>query len=349
MARRKRRPNRGRISRSRAGNAPDTGQKRAHVQPKSEQSSDTGQAETASEANKPQGEWVAVEHRDPDGNPTFPKELIAGTYARQCQDVPHGTEIKVLVLAGYKPNALLLVERKIYEIHRLAIRGWRRTGQITLEMDAWRQHESDWFNAMRGVRLEVSDPGLPGPHNEKSQYIVTESSFHRKIVNLLGENGNKTEVRMYEGTLDISETWKSAWQRQAAEVLNMGFKYLLLPLLSALVAGLAVWWIIDRSPTSDLHDSPTPGSGAEHPVQSGTDETRSDRPNKPVSQRNSGESVEPNSRKRREVFENAPMDEFTVERATGSSNETGTQRSHSDPEVEPDTSGLPDSPSVRQY
>ena len=106
-----------------------------------------------------------VEHRDADGNPTLPEELIAGTFLRRYEEVPEGTEIKVLVLAGYKPKALMMVERKIYRIHRLSVKGWRRKEQIAIEMDGWRQHEADWFNAMRGVQLEVSDPGLPGQGN----------------------------------------------------------------------------------------------------------------------------------------------------------------------------------------
>ena len=196
---------------------------------------------------EPKGEWVALEHRDADGNPTLPSELMAGTYRRRFEEVPDGTEIRVHVLAGYKPKAVMLVERKIYAIHRMSMRGWRRNGQIAVEMEGWRGHEGDWFKAMRGAKLEISDPGLPGPHNEKSTYLVSETSFGRKIVKLIAQDGKDGEMQLYEGTLDISETWKSAWQRQAAEVLNLGFKYLLLPLLAALAAGLAVW-LIDRSP-----------------------------------------------------------------------------------------------------
>ena len=197
---------------------------------------------------EPKGEWIAVEHRDADGNPTLPRELIAGTYRRRFGDVPAGTEIEVHVLAGYKPKALMLVERKIYEIHRMAVRGWRRIGQIAVELEGWREHDGDWFRAMRGGRLEISDPGLPGPHNEKSNYVVSETSFHRKIVKAVSQDGSHSEIKLYEGTLDFSETWKSAWKRQEAEVLSSGFKYLLLPLLAALAAGLAVW-MIDRLPS----------------------------------------------------------------------------------------------------
>ena len=192
---------------------------------------------------KPQGEWIPFEHRDADGNPTLPKHLIAGTYHRRYEEVPEGSEIKILVLAGYKPKPLMLVERKIYEIHRLSLRGWRRIGQIVVEVDGWRSHEVDWFNVMRGVSLQVSDPAIAGQHNEKSDYIVSESSFNRKIVTAPDDKGSPTETHLHEGTLKITETWKSTWRRQAAEVMNLGVKRLLLPLLVALVAGLAFWWI----------------------------------------------------------------------------------------------------------
>ena len=221
------------------------------------------------EAKKPQFEWVTIEHRDSEGNPTFPKELIASTFTRRYDEVPEGTEIKVYVLAGYKPKALIMVERKIYEIHRLSVQGWRRSGQISVEMDDWRRYEADWFNAMRDIQLEVSDPGTPGPHNEKAQYVVSASNFHKKIVKYVDELGTNTEIHLWEGTLDITETWRSAWRRQAAEILNMGSKYFLLPVLSALLAGLVVWWL-ERSPNPDSPDSALQESAPEQILQEGT-------------------------------------------------------------------------------
>ena len=192
-------------------------------------------------SQKPQGEWIPFEHRDADGNPTLAKHLIAGTYRRRYEEVPEGSEIKILVLAGYKPK-LIMVERKIYEIHRLSFRGWRRRGQITVEVEGWRHHEADWFNAMRGVRLQVSE-AIPGTYNEGSDYIVSESSFKRKIVTAPDDKGSPTEIHLHEGTLKITETWKSAWRRQGAEVINLGFKWFFFPLLVAIVAGLVFWWI----------------------------------------------------------------------------------------------------------
>ena len=95
---------------------------------------------------------------------------------------------------------------------------------------------------MRGVRLQVSE-AIPGTHNEGSDYIVSESSFKRKIVTAPDDKGSPTEFHLHEGTLKITETWKSAWRRQGAEIINLGFKWFFFPLLVAIVAGLALLWI----------------------------------------------------------------------------------------------------------
>ena len=205
---------------------------------------------------QPRYEWVQVEHRDGDGNPTLPRGLIASTYRRRYEEVPSDAKIEVHVRAGHKPKPLLMVERKIYEIHRLSVRGWRRSGQLAVEVEDWRYHEADWFKAMRGARLEISDPGLPGPHNEESKYVILKSSFERKIVKSLDERGNDTEVRLHEGTLDIRETWKSVWRRQSVEVLSTGFKLLLLPLFAALGSGLTLLWLGQSPWAGGASDSP---------------------------------------------------------------------------------------------
>lgn len=216
---------------------------------------------------KSKGEWINIEHRDSDGNPTLPKEMIATTYRRRYSEVPQETIITAFVLAGYKPRPLLMVERKIYEVHRLSLKGWRRCGQLTMEIENWRHHEAEWLNAMQDISLEVSDPGLPGPHNEKSQYIISNSSFNRKIVTVVDAAGAKTEVQLYEGTLDVTETWKSAWRRHGSEVVGLGFKLLLVPLLVALGAGLALVWM-NPSPGTDSDDAPVAASPAHRELHS---------------------------------------------------------------------------------
>ena len=260
-------------------------------------SSTAGQMSTDSEQQQAQYRWVAVEHRDADGNPTFPRNLIASTHRRRYDEVPPGTEIKVHVLAGYKPRPLMMVERKIYEVHRLSVLGWRRSGQIAVEVEGWRDYEADWFKAMRRAKLEISDPGLPGPHNDESQYVVSKTSFDQKIVKLEVAQGAATEVRLHEGTLDITETWRSAWRRQGAEVLSMGLKLLLLPLFAALGAGLALLWV-DRSARWNGSDSAAPevpAQQADQPARNGPGDEPSDEavdhdvPDPPASQADSDE------------------------------------------------------------
>ena len=223
-SKRNRRPRRTRTRENRGRRAPATSPAQNGGKLEEAASSAAGQTSTANEPQKAQYQWVAVEHRDADGNPTLSRTLIGSTYRRRYDEVPPNTEIKVHVLAGYKPKPLMMVERKIYEVHRLSVRGWRRSGQIAVEVEGWRHYEADWFNAMRGARLQISDPGLPGPHNDESEYVVSKASFDRKIVESVDARGTGTEARLHEGTLDITETWKSAWRRQSAEVLNMGFK-----------------------------------------------------------------------------------------------------------------------------
>ena len=106
---------------------------------------------------------------------------------------------------------------------------------------------------MRGVKLTMSDPGQPGPHNEKTEYIVSDSSFNRKIVTVVDQTGTTDEHQLHEGTLDITETWNSAWRRQGTEVLNLGFKLLLAPLLVGLGVGGTLLWV-DR-PTTPAVDA----------------------------------------------------------------------------------------------
>lgn len=254
------------------------GSRQASV-PRNNPQSNTAERSDTKSMQEPKGEWVMIEHRDADGNPTLPKDLIDGTAPRHFEEVPDGTEIKALVLAGYKPKPLLMVERKIYEIHRLTTQGWRRSGQILVEVDGWRQHERSWFDAMLGVRMEISDPGFTGPHNEKSKYIVSGTAFDRKIVHLHDKTGNEIERKLYEGTLDITETWKSAWQRNAADVLNLGFKYFLLPVICAVLGGLVVWWI-DRQPIVETQYSVSEESKINHNVAEIKDDSQKMTPHK---------------------------------------------------------------------
>ena len=233
----------------------------------------------------------------------------------------------------------MLAERKIYEIHRLSVHGWRRRGQISVEVEGWRDHEADWFKAMRSVRLEISDPALPGSHSEKAHYFVSESAFKRKIVESVDERGSTTSIQLREGTLDITETWRPAWQRQAAEVLSMGLKYLLLPLLTALIAGLGVWWI-DRLPKTSSHDSAIPESSAENRVYGSIDDSVSEPSDRSTSYPATETLPELTGIDGRDSTNTTPKGSFSTEGATGDGKEERTQESGTNP-ANPELEGHP--------
>ena len=204
MAKGRRRTNRARTRQRGRGTPPGSGRTQPDKKAVGQGSGGVAGKRVNTGPQEPQFEWVMVEHRDADGNPTLPRELIAGTYRRRFEDVPCGTEVRVHVLAGYKPNALMMVEQKIYEIHRMLVGGWRRIGQIAVEMEGWREHEGDWFKAMRGARLEISNPGLPGPHNEKSgvhHFGDVFSSEGREVSHARRQTQRDEAVRRYPGHL----------------------------------------------------------------------------------------------------------------------------------------------------
>ena len=210
--------------------------------PKSSESTLKKETETIEQEKQNQFGWVMIEHRDSEGNITLPKRMVQSTYPRRFDEVQSGTELKALLLAGYKPP-LLMVERKIYEVRQMTLHGWRHKGQISIEIEGWRGHEESWFESFKGIEMEISDPGLPGPLSEKTHYTITESSFDKKILTQIDANGRETETRLYDGKLDISEKWLSVWKRQGAEIINLALKSLIVPLSVAIGAGLMLLWV----------------------------------------------------------------------------------------------------------
>lgn len=182
-----------------------------------------------------------MEHRDTDGNLTFPKPLIQSTFPRRYSEVEGREKLEAILLTGYKPHALMLIERKIYEILRLSVDGWRRRGQIHIEVDGWRGHESEWFAAMNGVGIEIRNSNLP-EQTRSENYRVVKTRFEKKSVSTHHKDGTVRKVSMYGATLDIVETWGSTWNRHAAEIINGVLKYVVFPFSVAFGAGVAILW-----------------------------------------------------------------------------------------------------------
>lgn len=144
--------------------------------------------EPPNHAEHPQLRSIPVEHRDSDGNLTFPRSVINSTYHRLYSDVPRDADLSAWVLTGYHPADLLLIERKIYEIRRFAFHGWRRRGQIDIEVQAWRAHEEDWFAAMNGIDLEVRPHDRPRFRRIGDEYRTNDATFEQKLVTITGRD-----------------------------------------------------------------------------------------------------------------------------------------------------------------
>ena len=213
---------------------------------------------------QPKGEWVTLEHRDSEGNPTLPQHLISSTHARRYSEVEEDAEFRALILTAYKPSPLMLVERKIYQVQRLAVEGWRRRGQIHIELEGWRAHEKEWFAAMREIELEIvnATPGLPA---KGDGYRVTSTSFAKKSVTIHGPDNAQPEMFMYGATLNITETWQSTWRRHRVQTVKRALLYVVLPLSVALAAGAANQWLSTPEDEDSQPSSPILGTAAEAP------------------------------------------------------------------------------------
>ena len=190
--------------------------------------------------SKPHAQWVKTEWRDLDGNPTFPDHLIASTAKRRLEE-REDRELSVHVLAG--PRSVMMIERKLYRVHKLQVHGWRRRGQLVAEMEGWREHEADWFSAMQGLKMSVRTSDTFGRVDE-ADYTITKASFERMIVTILDHKRKKEkQVQLYEGTLGIRERWRSTLQRQKASITEKGINAVILPLFLAIASALLTLWI----------------------------------------------------------------------------------------------------------
>lgn len=189
---------------------------------------------------KPQAQWVKTEWRDLDGNPTFPDHLIASTAKRRF-DEREDRELSVYVLAG--PRSVMMIERKLYRVHELQVHGWRRRGQLVAEMEGWREHEAEWFSAMRGLKMTVRSSDTFGRVDE-ADYTITTAAFERLLVTTVDHKRQREKkTHLYEGTLDIRERWRSTLQRQKASITEKGINAVILPLFLAIVSALLTLWI----------------------------------------------------------------------------------------------------------
>ena len=82
MARRSRKTKH-RMRQSRAHRARNDAQRERPPGGGKQKRAEAGHPDAGLEGQKPQYGWVTIEHRDGDGNPTFPRHLLESTYPRR--------------------------------------------------------------------------------------------------------------------------------------------------------------------------------------------------------------------------------------------------------------------------
>ena len=96
---------------------------------------------------------------------------------------------------------------------------------------------------MNGLDLEVRPHDRPRFRRIGDEYRINDATFEQKLVTITGRDGVDAQTLMFHGTLLLKETWKSAWRRQGAELANLAFKSLIVPLSVAIGAGFALLWL----------------------------------------------------------------------------------------------------------
>ncbi len=166
--------------------------------------------------------WVKVEERDADGRMVMPRQALASTEDRRYDAAQHG-KLGLRILMAYAPEGVLAGQHKLYEISLMSMKGWRAKAHMTVDVGA-REHEAAWFRAYKGQPVAVVDPGLPGIASDEYEMIVVESAFHKKMHRVRDATGAPgPEKKIYEGSLDLVETWSSTFRRHKAELGKRAF------------------------------------------------------------------------------------------------------------------------------
>lgn len=166
----------------------------------------------------PKAEWVNVEERDADGRFVMPRFATMSTAGREFDPEKH-TDLKLRILKGYAPQGAIVGQYKVYDISLLSMKGWRSKVRVTVELGG-RAHEEAWFAAYKGQAAILVDPGLPNTESDEYEMTVTDSGFEKKIVRVRNASDSTAgpEMRVYEGRLQLVETWASAYRRHKAEL-----------------------------------------------------------------------------------------------------------------------------------
>lgn len=213
-----------------------------------------------SEKSKSKGEWVILEHRNSKGEPIFPNSKIRSTSMTTYERREKGALLEVFVFSGYKPKSILGVSNKLYSVDKISIQGWRRSIDISVDIEPSRTHERTWFEKMKGMHATIRDPGTPGTTSEECKARVVKTEFNKKIIEIHNDRGQVKELRAYEGRLFLQETIQSVLRREWINYTRSVATIVFTATVSAIVTVLVTIWVASGEPSND---GQTPSSGTE--------------------------------------------------------------------------------------
>ena len=134
-----------------------------------------------------------------------------------------------IILAARPPGATRHSPAKIYDIAMLSQRGnMRVTVKITLELDAWRQHERDWMNALMGQTATLKDPGVINSADQEYEMRIQGAQLYRKT------SSRRTEPRLI-ALMTMEETVPSALRRARGTLAAASILVLVTAVLTAVL------------------------------------------------------------------------------------------------------------------
>ncbi len=193
--------------------------------------------------NKQKGEWIAVEHKNTEGEPIIPEHLIRSTWMVKYKDREKNTAPGIIILQGYNPKPIVLVSNKIYQADKFGIAGWRRKADVRIEIEPQRPHEEEWFKEMDGMPVQVRNPGTPGTISDEYSMEVIETGFTRKINEVFDETGQNKKILSFEGKLILRETLRSVWRRERIEFFRKSTTFVVTAIVSAAITAIVTLWV----------------------------------------------------------------------------------------------------------
>ena len=219
--------------------------------------------------------WALLEARNRDGSLALPPSILRSNenlrFHTRDPDQPEQVRVEI----GYEPNPILFVNLKAYPVQRIVQSGTngRRKAKVWVEFPMSRGYEKEWFEYMNGLPLIIRRVTPDAVFEPPVELHVTDVLFTRKWA-LIGvdANPNPKPVESLQAVVTAEESnfqWITRhWHRL---IEYFGVK-LLLPVVSAIIVGIAVRWFYIQPLTRRKKQIAEQLDGAQLPAGSGSGE-----------------------------------------------------------------------------